>query len=94
MEKIEEKAETGTGEVSLKEWAGPSNAIEGYVPKPRDKDSKGSSRKHIKKGAKGTGGKSNSDKNLIINEMDFTSTIIMSDEYSVSKAPPGHRHQS
>ncbi|MED6182469.1 hypothetical protein PIB30_028735 [Stylosanthes scabra] len=88
--KIQEKAETGNGEVSLKEWAGPSNAIEGYVPKPRDKDSKGSSRKNIKKGAKGTGGKSNSDKNLIINDMDFTSTIIMSDEYSVSKALPGH----
>ncbi|MED6123778.1 hypothetical protein PIB30_052603 [Stylosanthes scabra] len=47
--KIQEKAETGDGEVSLKEWAGPSNAIEGYVPKPRDKDSKGSSRKNIKK---------------------------------------------
>ncbi|XP_057743536.1 putative RNA polymerase II subunit B1 CTD phosphatase RPAP2 homolog [Arachis stenosperma] len=87
--KIQEKEETGTGEVSLKEWAGPSNAIEGYVPKPRDSDSKGSSRKNIKKGAKGARGKLNSDKNLIINDMDFASTIIMTDEYSVSKAPPG-----
>ncbi|KAK7392726.1 hypothetical protein VNO78_21172 [Psophocarpus tetragonolobus] len=85
--KIQEKTETSSGEVSLEQWVGPSNAIEGYVPKPRDRDSKGS-RKNIKKGSKAGRGKSNSDNNLINSEMDFVSTIIMQDEYSVSKVPP------
>lgn len=30
--KIEEKTENRVGDVSLEQWAGPSNAIEGYVP--------------------------------------------------------------
>ena len=47
---IQEKTETGTGEASLKLWAGTSNAIEGYVPKQRESESKSSSRKNIKKG--------------------------------------------
>ncbi|KAL2327325.1 hypothetical protein Fmac_020752 [Flemingia macrophylla] len=86
--KIQEKTEVSTGEVSLEQWVGPSNAIEGYVPKPRDLDSK-SSLKNIKKGSKASRIKSNSDKNLINSEMDFVSTIIMQDEYSVSKVSPG-----
>nr|KYP49456.1 RNA polymerase II-associated protein 2 [Cajanus cajan] len=85
--KIQEKTETSTGEVSLEQWVGPSNAIEGYVPKPRDRDSKGS-RKNIKKGSKASRIKSNSDKSLINTEMDFVSTIIMQDEYSISKVSP------
>ena len=47
--KIQEKTETSAGEVSLEHWVGPSNAIEGYVRKQRDQDSKGS-RKNVKKG--------------------------------------------
>lgn len=86
--KIQEKTETSTGEVSLEQWVGPSNAIEGYVPKPRDRDSKGS-RKNIKKGSKASRIKSNSDKSLINTEMDFVSTIIMQDEYSISKVSLG-----
>ncbi|KAK7282529.1 hypothetical protein RIF29_11386 [Crotalaria pallida] len=85
--KIEEKTETSTGEVSLEQWVGPSNAIEGYVLKQRDSNSKRSSRKNIKKGSQATHGKLTADKNLIYNEMDFTSTIIMQDEYS--KVPSG-----
>ncbi|MCI02933.1 RNA polymerase II subunit B1 CTD phosphatase RPAP2, partial [Trifolium medium] len=30
---IQDKTETGNGEVSLEQWVGPSNAIEGYGPK-------------------------------------------------------------
>lgn len=47
---IQEKTETSTGEVSLEQWIGPSNAIEGYVPKQRDSDSMSSFRKNLKKG--------------------------------------------
>lgn len=47
--KIQDKTETGTGEESLEQWAGPSNAIEGYVPKQRDNGSK-ASKKNDKKG--------------------------------------------
>ncbi|BAT96524.1 hypothetical protein LR48_Vigan02g017500 [Vigna angularis] len=86
--KIQEKTVTSTGEVSLEEWVGPSNAIEGYVPKPRERESKGS-RKSVKKGSKAGHDKSNNDKDLVNNEMNFVSTIIMQDEYSVSKASPG-----
>ncbi|WVY99222.1 hypothetical protein V8G54_031373 [Vigna mungo] len=86
--KIQEKTVTSSGEVSLEEWVGPSNAIEGYVPKPRERESKGS-RKSVKKGSKAGHGKSNNDKDLFNNEMNFVSTIIMQDEYSVSKASPG-----
>ncbi|XP_054802034.1 putative RNA polymerase II subunit B1 CTD phosphatase RPAP2 homolog isoform X2 [Prosopis cineraria] len=84
---IQEKTETSTGDVPLEQWIGPSNAIEGYVPKQRDSDFKGSSRKSIKKGSKANHGKMSGSKNLIINEMDFTSTIITQDEYNVSKLP-------
>ncbi|KAG5126505.1 hypothetical protein JHK82_027340 [Glycine max] len=88
--KIQEKTETSSGEVSLEQWAGPSNAIEGYVPKPRDHDSKGL-RKNVKKGSKAGHGKPISDINLISSEMGFVSTIIMQDGYSVSKVLPGQR---
>lgn len=46
--RIQDKTETVT-EVSLEQWVGPSNAIEGYVPKKRDNGSKGS-QKNTKKG--------------------------------------------
>ncbi|KAL5067517.1 hypothetical protein RYX36_018404 [Vicia faba] len=85
---IKDKTETGTGEVSLEQWIGPSNAIEGYLPKKRDNSSKGS-QKTTKKGSKTIRGKSNDDKSSIISEFDFTSTIIMQDEYTVSKLSSG-----
>lgn len=86
--KIQDKTETATAEVSLEQWAGPSNAIEGYVPKQRDNDSK-ASKKNAKKGSKANRGKSNDYKSLIGSEFDFTSTIITQDEYSVSKVSLG-----
>ncbi|XP_027365315.1 putative RNA polymerase II subunit B1 CTD phosphatase RPAP2 homolog isoform X2 [Abrus precatorius] len=86
--KIQEKTETNTGEVSLEQWIGPSNAIEGYVPKQRGHDSKGS-QKNIKKGSRASHSKLNGDNNLVNNEMDFMSSIIMHNEYSVSKVSPG-----
>ncbi|XP_028758580.1 putative RNA polymerase II subunit B1 CTD phosphatase RPAP2 homolog [Neltuma alba] len=84
---IQEKTETSTRDVSLEQWIGPSNAIEGYVPKQRDGNSKGSSRMNIKKGSKASHGKLGGSKNLIIDQMDFTSTLIAQDEYNVSKLP-------
>ncbi|XP_061367154.1 putative RNA polymerase II subunit B1 CTD phosphatase RPAP2 homolog [Gastrolobium bilobum] len=86
--RIQDKTETSSREVSLEQWVGPSNAIEGYVPKPRDIDSKGS-QKNIKKGSRASHGKLNGDKNLMNSEMDFMSTIIMQNEYSVSKVSSG-----
>jgi len=47
--KIQEKTETKDGEVSLEQWIGPSNAIEGYVPQI-DRSSKPSPSKNIKEG--------------------------------------------
>ncbi|PNY04850.1 hypothetical protein L195_g001281 [Trifolium pratense] len=85
---IQDKTETGTGDVSLEQWVGPSNAIEGYVPKKRDNSSKGSQKK-TKKGSKASRGKLDDGKSLLSSEFDFTSTIIMQDEYSVSKVPSG-----
>ena len=42
--KIEEKPENRVGDLSLEQWVGPSNAIEGYVPqrerKPKELGSK------------------------------------------------------
>ncbi|XP_058764037.1 putative RNA polymerase II subunit B1 CTD phosphatase RPAP2 homolog [Vicia villosa] len=81
---IQDKTETGSGEVSLEQWIGPSSAIEGYVPKKRDNSSKGS-QKNSKKGSKTNRGKSSGDKSSFISEFDFSSTIIMQDEYTVSK---------
>ncbi|XAR52734.1 Phosphoprotein phosphatase [Bertholletia excelsa] len=80
--KIQEKTDTKTGEVSLEEWIGPSNAIEGYVPQ-RDQNSKPLQSKNCKEGSKPT--KLNKGKNVIFNEMDFKSAIITQDEYNISK---------
>ncbi|PWA99608.1 hypothetical protein CTI12_AA005110 [Artemisia annua] len=73
---IKEKADTNV--VSMEEWIGPSNAIEGYVPK------------HVSKpaGSKFKDSKLKKEEQKIFNEMDFMSTIIMQDDgYSVSKQP-------
>lgn len=47
--KIEEKMETHVGEVPMEQWAGPSNAIEGYVPQ-RERISKQGASKNPKQG--------------------------------------------
>jgi len=47
--KIQEKKEIKAGEVSLEQWIGPSNAIEGYVPQ-RDHSSNPSPSKNRKEG--------------------------------------------
>lgn len=47
--KIQEKTENKVGEVSIEKWIGPSNAIEGYVPK-RDQNSQPLPSKSCKEG--------------------------------------------
>ncbi|KAJ7975905.1 RNA polymerase II subunit B1 CTD phosphatase RPAP2 [Quillaja saponaria] len=82
---IQEKTETIKGEVSLEQWVGPSNAVEGYVPQ-RNRYSKPLSRKNLKEEIKASHTKLSGEKEFV-NEMDFMSTIITQDEYSVSKTP-------
>ncbi|XP_050382942.1 putative RNA polymerase II subunit B1 CTD phosphatase RPAP2 homolog [Argentina anserina] len=84
--KIEEKSVSYSG--GFEEF-GPSNAIEGYVPK-KDRVSKASGSKKSKQGSKGKDAKkpSGDGKQLIINDMDFMSTLLACDEYTVSKLPP------
>ncbi|XP_057494351.1 putative RNA polymerase II subunit B1 CTD phosphatase RPAP2 homolog isoform X2 [Actinidia eriantha] len=84
--KIQEKANVKAGEVSLEEWIGPSNAIEGYVPQ-KDRISKPS--KNHKEGSRPNDVKSIKGKNVIFNEMGFKSAIITQDEYSISKMSSG-----
>ncbi|XP_031404135.1 putative RNA polymerase II subunit B1 CTD phosphatase RPAP2 homolog isoform X2 [Punica granatum] len=84
--KIQEKEEVKSGEVTTEQWAGPSNAIEGYVPQKERKPAPRRS-KAQKEGPKPS--KAKVDKtNLIINDFDFVNTCITPDEYSVSKLPP------
>nr|GMC53585.1 putative RNA polymerase II subunit B1 CTD phosphatase RPAP2 homolog isoform X1 [Ipomoea batatas] len=73
QEKVEVKSEASPGE-----WIGPSNAIEGYVPQMEKtiKPPQGSTPKHSQLNKK---------KNVIFDETDFTSAIIIGDEYSISK---------
>ncbi|KAK2977189.1 hypothetical protein RJ640_008814 [Escallonia rubra] len=82
--KIVEKEEVEAGKVE----PGPSNAIEGYVPQ-RDRGSKPGRSKNRREGSKSNHAKADKVKDTIFNEMDFTSTIIMNDEYSISKIPSG-----
>lgn len=86
--KIEEKTEKVEGEVSFEQWIGPSNAIEGYVPQ-RDRNSKSLPLKNHKEGLEANTTKQSSKEDFIIDEMDFTSSIITQDEYSISKTPSG-----
>ncbi|KAK6159774.1 hypothetical protein DH2020_003155 [Rehmannia glutinosa] len=89
--KIQEKTDTVAGQVALEEWIGPSNAIDGYVPR-RDRDLKhpqsnnnkgerrevGSKHRHVRPNAA----------DILSYDMNFTSTIITQDEYSISKTVP------
>ncbi|KAE8732791.1 F2P16.20-like protein isoform 2 [Hibiscus syriacus] len=84
--RIKENEETKAREVSL---VGPSNAIEGYVPQ-RELVSKPSPLKSSKNGAFDSSsskiGNSIGD-SFFSNGIEFTSTIIMNNEYTVSKNP-------
>ncbi|EYU19406.1 hypothetical protein ABFS82_02G087600 [Erythranthe guttata] len=79
--KIREKMVTGSGEMSLEEWVGPSNAIDGYVPR-RDQNSE--RKQPSRKKTESNHAKPNLADTLPF-DVNFTSTIIMQDEYSVSK---------
>ncbi|KAI7726103.1 hypothetical protein M8C21_031233, partial [Ambrosia artemisiifolia] len=76
---IKENEDRGDGIVSMEEWVGPANAVEGYVPKNRP-------------GSKGKDGKLKKDEKeeVMFNESNFTSSIItQGDEYNISKKPSG-----
>ncbi|KAL6577817.1 hypothetical protein OROMI_010145 [Orobanche minor] len=90
--KIKEKTDTTAGEVSLEEWIGPSNAIDGYVPR-RDQNlgakqsynNRKSERREQIESKHRQAGPNVTD---LSNDMDFTSIIITQDEYSISKTVP------
>ncbi|CAN4110893.1 unnamed protein product [Withania somnifera] len=84
--KIQEKMDVKGGEVSLVEWMGPSNAIEGYVPQ-RDRSVNPALSKNINRGSKNKHASLQNEKNMILNEINFSSTIITQDVYSISKFP-------
>ncbi|XP_071686010.1 putative RNA polymerase II subunit B1 CTD phosphatase RPAP2 homolog [Rutidosis leptorrhynchoides] len=76
---IKENETASVANVSMGEWMGPSNAIEGYVPQHDRK----------KPGCKLKDSKLKMEEMSFFGEMDFTSTIIMhNDGYSISKTPP------
>ncbi|RZC76329.1 hypothetical protein C5167_000637 [Papaver somniferum] len=79
--RIQEKMDAKVGEgVSLDDWVGgPSNAIEGYVPKSD------SSLKLPEKGEglKAKSAKPKKGKGKAVNEMEFTSSIIMGDQLGI-----------
>ncbi|PIA60839.1 hypothetical protein AQUCO_00300399v1 [Aquilegia coerulea] len=83
--KIEEKLDVKMGQMSLEEWIGPSNAIEGYVPvidrstKPSESSS---SSKHHKSESKSKSARQKTDKSKLVNDLDFTSTIIVGDQFN------------
>ncbi|KAJ4842332.1 hypothetical protein Tsubulata_034922 [Turnera subulata] len=92
--KIEEKEGGKDGEVRLEDWIGPSNAIEGYVPQREKSNSVASSSRRQKEGecyvpvkwlAELKDAKPKSKQDAFFSEMDFMSTIITQDEYSISK---------
>uniref|UniRef100_A0A2P2L2T3 RNA polymerase II subunit B1 CTD phosphatase RPAP2 homolog n=1 Tax=Rhizophora mucronata TaxID=61149 RepID=A0A2P2L2T3_RHIMU len=81
------RIQENTGEQeSLEQWFGPSNAIEGYVPRT-DRNNKPLLWKNSEKGIQANHTKPTSQKEFIPSDMDFMSTIIMNDEYSISKSP-------
>ncbi|XP_038691406.1 putative RNA polymerase II subunit B1 CTD phosphatase RPAP2 homolog [Tripterygium wilfordii] len=88
--KIQEKTDIKDGKMSLEEWIGPSNAIEGYVPH-RYRGFEASTSKNFREGfnAKAKDKKPSWKEDFIINETDFMSAIITSDEYSISKTSAG-----
>ncbi|KAK4491336.1 hypothetical protein RD792_002072 [Penstemon davidsonii] len=92
--KIQEKIDKEAGEVPLEEWIGPSNAIDGYVPR-RDRNLKPQESSSHKNGLTQVESKprdAQSDlADIMFNDMNFTSTIITQDKYSVSKSAPSFK---
>ncbi|KAL5700710.1 protein-serine/threonine phosphatase [Ranunculus cassubicifolius] len=78
--KIEEKLDVKMGQMSLDDWIGPSNAIEGYVPVIDRSFKKPSSSKKPGIVFKPKSPKAKTDKGKPLNHVDFTSTIIMGDQ--------------
>ncbi|XXG80425.1 hypothetical protein AAC387_Pa09g1290 [Persea americana] len=89
--KILDKADAKAVEVSLEDWIGPSNAIEGYVPRDRsDLSSLPMSAKHQEKGSKPKEtGTVEREEVVVGNETDFVSTVIIGDQLSASEASMG-----
>ncbi|KAL0292240.1 UNVERIFIED_CONTAM: putative RNA polymerase II subunit B1 CTD phosphatase RPAP2 [Sesamum calycinum] len=89
--KIQEKTDTEAGEVSLEEWIGPSNAIDGYVPR-NERNLKPKQSSNLKKSARQdqveSKYKHDPPADILFSDLNFTSTIITEDEYSISKAVP------
>ncbi|XP_044481714.1 putative RNA polymerase II subunit B1 CTD phosphatase RPAP2 homolog isoform X2 [Mangifera indica] len=95
-----DRGEGEVGEVA----AGPSDAVEGFVPKAKYKpkttkvkreknegEDKAKSKSSLEKN-KGVNAKTNqqnSKKDTFFSDVNFMSTIIMNDEYSISKVPSG-----
>ncbi|MCL7042497.1 hypothetical protein MKW94_022792 [Papaver nudicaule] len=85
--RIQEKMDVNVGKgVLLDDWIGPSNAIEGYVPQ-NDRISTSSSSKlpGKEKGLKAKSAKPEKGKGKAVNEMEFTSSIIMGDQLVTPK---------
>ncbi|KAH9733998.1 putative RNA polymerase II subunit B1 CTD phosphatase RPAP2-like [Citrus sinensis] len=73
---------TGRDELAAQEMPSALDAIEGHAPQTRSMI-KSSIKK--KEGVNSKTNKPNSKKDLLFNEMDFTSVIMTNDEYSISK---------
>ncbi|KAL5700709.1 protein-serine/threonine phosphatase [Ranunculus cassubicifolius] len=80
--KIEEKLDVKMGQMSLDDWIGPSNAIEGYVPVIDRSFKKPSSSKKPGIVSKPKSPKAKEDKGKSVKPVDFTSTIIMGNQSS------------
>ncbi|CAH2044497.1 unnamed protein product [Thlaspi arvense] len=87
---IRENTEVNRGELSLEQWMGPSNAVEGYVPFNRSN----SKSRNGELDSKATQSNQEKKENPPFSEMDFTSTVIISDDFSVSKLPPQTKQPS
>uniref|UniRef100_A0A1J3CZX4 RNA polymerase II subunit B1 CTD phosphatase RPAP2 homolog n=1 Tax=Noccaea caerulescens TaxID=107243 RepID=A0A1J3CZX4_NOCCA len=87
---IRENTEVRGGELSLEQWMGPSNAVEGYVPFDRSN----SKPRYGKDDSKATQKNKEKSEDRPFSEMDFTSEVIISDEYSVTKLPPQTKQAS
>ncbi|KAK1280831.1 hypothetical protein QJS04_geneDACA004647 [Acorus gramineus] len=89
--KITEKSDRTVGEAPFEEWVGPPNAIEGYVPL-RDHGGSSSSIGH-EAGPDSKESTRKTEVNLILDEINFTSTIIFGDELSVPPKKPSSSTQ-
>ncbi|XP_042481168.1 putative RNA polymerase II subunit B1 CTD phosphatase RPAP2 homolog [Macadamia integrifolia] len=83
--KIQEIEDTkAVGELSMENWVGPSNAIEGYVPKDHSLNFKYSRLKQHDEGSK-TGLPEPQKGTEVLNEMDFSSVVIIGDPFNNTK---------